>query len=462
MPEIIPTILIADDELSVRRSLNVILRKKYNVVTADTGEGALLRVKRENIDLLLLDIKLPDMDGLEVLKQIKSIDENLMVVVITAVKEAKTAVEAMKMGAYDYIAKPFNVTELRALVDNALEKRALIRENLFLKAEATRESWGEIVGRSDKIQEIFKLVDKAARSDCTVLISGESGTGKELITRAIHSRSPRAGSPFVVVNCAAIPDNLLESELFGYERGSFTGAFEKREGKFELANKGTIFLDEVGSMSMHLQAKILRVLQDSKDGLKEVERLGSAKAIPVDLRIISATNVDLESAVREKKFREDLFYRLNVLPIHVPSLRERREDIPPLIEHFVKRFSKKMNKGINAVSENALELLIGYSWPGNVRELENLMERIVTLNESGRVEVEDLPLEVLVNRAATPASRPEEEMNLKKAMECLEKQFIKRALRRTKGNQAKAAKILGLHRNTLFAKLNQLGIREEL
>jgi len=462
MHEVISTILIVDDELSIRRSLNVILRKKYNILTSAAGAEALLKIKKEHIDLVLLDLNLPDIPGLEVLKQIKQIDENIMVVIITAVRETKTAVEAMKMGAYDYIAKPFDMSELRALIDKALEKRALIKENISFRAEAAKGNYGEIIGRSNETQEIFRLIDIAAKSDCTVLITGESGTGKELITRAIHFRSARSAKPFIVVNCAAIPDNLLESELFGFERGSFTGAFERKEGKFELANGGTIFLDEIGSMSMHLQAKILRVLQDGREGLKEIERLGSAKVIPVDLRIIAATNIDFKRAVKEKKFREDLFYRLNVLPIHIPPLRKRKDDIPPLIEHYVTKFSKKSYKNIKKVSGKALESLTNYCWPGNVRELENLMERVVTLNDTGEIDLEDLPLEVLVIRENIADGQSAKDINLKEAIEHLERQFIKRALQKTKGNQAKAAEILGIHRNTLFMKLNQLGIREEI
>lgn len=461
MPDITPTILIADDEPSVRKSLGIILHKKYKILNAATGEEALAKVKEENIDLVLLDLKLPDMDGLEVLRQLKHVDKNLMAVVITAVKETKTAVEAMKIGAYDYIPKPFNVNELRALVDKALEKRALIRENIFLRSEVVKDSYGELIGRSSEIQEVFKLIDLAAKSDSTILIYGESGTGKELITRAIHSRSNRAANPFIVLNCAAIPDNLLESELFGYERGSFTGAFEKKEGKIELANGGTLFLDEIGSMSMHLQAKILRVLQDSREGLKEFERLGSTKTISADVRIIAATNIELKQAIREKKFREDLYFRLNVLPIHVPPLRKRKEDIPLLLDHFVRKFSKKLNKNINKISDDALALLIDYQWPGNVRELENLVERIITLNTSGEIGVEDLPLEVLVNREHMASSGSASNINLKDAIEQVERQFIKRALQKTKGNQAKAAEILGVHRNTLFTKMKELGIREE-
>jgi DNA-binding NtrC family response regulator len=459
MPKISPTILIVDDDPSVRKSINIVLRKKYTILTAATGKEALSKIRKETVDLLLLDLRLPDINGLDIFSQVKKMNENMMVVIITAIKETKTAVEAMKMGAYDYITKPFNVAELRALVEKAIEKTALIKENMSLRAAAAT-SFGELIGQSNKMQEIFRLVDRAAKSDCTVLVTGESGTGKELITRAIHSRSDRAAKPFIVVNCAAIPDNLLESELFGYERGSFTGALEKKVGKFELANEGTIFLDEIGSMTMHLQSKILRVLQETKEGLKEVERVGSSKIIPLDLRVIAATNSNLKQAIKEKKFRDDLFYRLNVLPINVPPLRERKEDVPLLIESFVSKFSKKLNKEIRQISREALDLLASYQWPGNVRELENLMERLVTLNDHGEIGLEDLPLEVLIPREGRGHQKTDGEINLKKATEQLERQFIKRALQRTKGNQVKAAEILGIHRNTLLTKLKQLSIKE--
>jgi DNA-binding NtrC family response regulator len=461
MHQIKPTILIADDELSVRKSLSVILRKKYNIVTTANGIDTISAIKNKNIDLLLLDLILPDIDGMDVLRQVKSIEENLMVIIVTAVKDTKTAVETMKLGAYDYITKPIDVAELRALADKALEKRALIKENIFLRSEIVKENGENIIGQSKKIQEIYKLIDVAAKSDCPVLISGESGTGKELITRAIHNRSPRSGKPFIVLNCAAIPDNLLESELFGYERGSFTGALERKEGKFELANNGTLFLDEISSMPLHLQAKILRALQDTKDGLKEIERLGSTKTLLLDVRIIAATNTDLKKAIKENKFREDLYYRLNVLPIPVPSLRERKEDIPLLINHFLKEFGGKLNKHIKTISNEAVNLLIDYNWHGNIRELKNLTERLVTLNESGEIEAEALPLEILINRENMANELDEKNINLKIAMEQLEQHYIKRALKKTKGNQIKAAEILGIHRNTLFTKLKQLNIPDE-
>jgi len=365
----------------------------------------------------------------------------------------------MKLGAYDYITKPINVEELRALVDKALEKRALIRENKFLKSEVIKDN-SNIIGQSKAVQELNKLINAAAKTDCPVLITGESGTGKELITRAINDRSARAGKPFVVLNCAAIPDNLLESELFGYERGSFTGAMERKEGKFELANGGTIFLDEIGSMSLHLQAKLLRVLQDNKDGLKDIERLGGSVSIPVDVRILAATNVNMKKAIGENKFREDLYYRLNVFPINIPPLRERKEDIPLLADYFFRNYCKKLNKK-SSLSVKALSMLVDYNWPGNIRELKNLIERLVTINDDDEIAPEDLPLEILVNRETVPNTQASNEINLKEAIEQMEQRFIKKALRKTNGNQIQAAKILGIHRNTLLAKVKQLNLQKE-
>ncbi len=454
-----PSVLIVDDEFFVRKSLSTILRKNYNTITAARGDEGIGIIKNQSIDLVLLDLKLPDTDGLTLLKQIKDMDENTMVIIITAVKETSLAVKAMKLGAYDYITKPINVEELRALVDKALEKRALIRENKFLKSEVIKDN-SNIIGQSKAVQELNKLINAAAKTDCPVLITGESGTGKELITRAINDRSARAGKPFVVLNCAAIPDNLLESELFGYERGSFTGAMERKEGKFELANGGTIFLDEIGSMSLHLQAKLLRVLQDNKDGLKDIERLGGSVSIPVDVRILAATNVNMKKAIGENKFREDLYYRLNVFPINIPPLRERKEDIPLLADYFFRNYCKKLNKK-SSLSVKALSMLVDYNWPGNIRELKNLIERLVTINDDDEIAPEDLPLEILVNRETVPNTQASNEINLKEAIEQMEQRFIKKALRKTNGNQIQAAKILGIHRNTLLAKVKQLNLQKE-
>ena len=457
-----PKVLVVDDEPGVRRSISIILRKSCDVITAASGDEATGILKSESIDLVLLDIRLPEKDGLKVLGEIKKIDENMVVIMITALKDAKTAVEAMKLGAYDYITKPFDVSELRALVDKALEKAALIKENLFLKIEmAEREPFHEIVGQGRAIGEIFDLIDKAAKTDIAVLISGESGTGKELTARAIHFRSIRTSKPFVVMNCAAVPENLLESELFGYERGAFTGAFENKKGKFEIAGGGTIFLDEICSMSMPLQAKMLRVLQPRADGLKEIERIGAGKSMAVDVRIISATNRDLKKEVEQGRFREDLFFRLNVLPINIPPLRERKEDIPLLVDYFLKKHNKKLNKSIGGISGEVRDLFVEYRWPGNVRELGNLIERLVTLGDGGAITIDKLPVEIFVDKDIAGAGDSLMELSLKKAKEQLERQFIKRALGEARGNQSKAAKLLGLHRNTLFLKLSQLGMDSE-
>jgi len=457
-----PTILVVDDELSVGKSLSILLKRLGNIDTASSGEEALEKLEKSEFDLVLLDIRLPKMSGIEVLRKIKNSDENTIVIMITAVQDSKTAVEAMKIGAYDYIVKPFNIPELRMLVSKALEKRTLIKENLFLHSEISRLSaYDELIGESPEMKQVFKLIDKAAASSSAVIIQGESGTGKELIARAIHSRSSRCDGPLVVINCAGIPDNLLESELFGHEAGAFTGAVEKKEGKFETADGGTIFLDEIGSMSLNLQAKILRVLQEKKDGTKEVERIGSPKAISVDVRVVSATNKDLKKAMEEGKFREDLYYRLNVFPIGAPPLRERKEDVPLLVDYFIERYNNKLDKQITGTDKKALNALMRYSWPGNVRELKNIIERVVALKREGVISVEDLPVEILMDQAHLTSARDVAGLSISSARGKLEKQLIKKALDKTKGNQVKASKILGIHRNTLMAKIDQLGIRKE-
>lgn len=457
-----PKVLVVDDEMGVRRSIAVILRKTCDVIAVSSGEEALQKLKSEEIHLVLLDIRLPKMDGLKILREIKKTDENMMVIMITAIRDTKTAVEAMKLGAYDYITKPFDVLEIRALVERALEKRTLIKENLFLKMEiAQRDGYHEMIGNSEAISKIYSLIDRAAGSTSTVLISGESGTGKELTARAIHFKSSRAGKPFVVVNCAAIPENLLESELFGFERGAFTGAFERKEGKFEVADGGTIFLDEVCSMSTLLQAKMLRVLQSRPDGSYEIERIGSSKSIPIDVRVIAATNKNLKGEVEHGTFRQDLYYRLNVLPIEIPPLRNRKKDIPLLIDFFLNKFNRKLNKSIRGIAEDAVNFLVNYKWPGNVRELENLMERLVAIEDSSWISAEKLPVEVIFETDHASGQENMLEFSLKKAKEQLERQFIKKALREATGNRSKAAKILGLHRNTLFLKMEQLGLKHK-
>lgn len=350
-----------------------------------------------------------------------------------------------------------------ALVSKAIEKGALINENLFLHSEIERLNDGsDIIAKSPEMEKILKIIDKAAASSGAVRIQGESGTGKELVARAVHDRSARKNNAFVAINCAGIPENLLESELFGHEAGAFTGATERKEGKFEIANGGTIFLDEIGSMSMNLQAKILRVLQEKRDGTKEFERVGSSKPISVDVRIISASNRDIRKAMAEGKFREDLFYRLNVIPISLPPLRDRKEDIPLLADHFLDKFRKRLFKDIPGIEERAMKVLISYDWPGNVRELKNIIERIVTIKQSGMITLDDMPVEILFERSSTPLKKAGILMSLPSAKDQLEKQLIKSALIRSGGNQNKAAKMLGIHRNTLFSKMGELGLKKEI
>jgi two-component system response regulator AtoC len=441
-----PTILIVDDEESLVRLMKMALEARYTLKSAKDGKKAIDAVKANPVDVVLLDIRLPEINGIDVLKQIKSIDETIQVIMITAVLTVNTAVEAMRHGAYDYITKPFNVDELEALILKALEKRALIRENFYLRSEIVEaEKFEEIIGSSGPMLEVFKTIDDVAPSGATVLIFGESGTGKELVAKAIHKRSKRVDKLFVPVNCAAIPENLLESELFGHEKGSFTGAFERHLGKFEMANEGTLFLDEVGSLPLLMQAKLLRSLQE-----KTIERIGTAVPIPVDVRIISATNADLSQAVSDKSFREDLFYRLNVIPIHVPPLRERGDDLLILTTHFISKYNKEFKKKLKGFSKDALDAMKRYAWPGNVRELENLIERLVVLGKDGLVGLEKLPREISGIGGKVPFKYMAEDLTLKDAERKFESEFIRQALEKAGGSRMKAAKLLGIHRNTLL------------
>ncbi len=429
------------------------------MITAADSEESFRQLKNNEVDLVLLDIGLPKISGMEVLRKIKKVQEHLMVIMITALRDTRTAVEAMKLGAYDYISKPFDVAELRTLVSKALEKRQLIKENLFLHSEIARISeYDELIGKSPQMKHLSRLMDKAAATSGAVLINGESGTGKELIARGIHSRGDRRNKPFVAINCAGIPDNLLESELFGHEAGAFTGAMERKEGKFETADGGTIFLDEISSMSFHLQAKLLRVLQERKDGTKEIERVGSSRPIFIDVRVISATNKDIRKMMEEGKFREDLYFRLNVIPVNVAPLRERKKDIPLLIDYFLEKSNRRFDKKVFGFDKKALEVLNSYSWPGNIRELKNLVEMEATLKQEGMVSVADLPVEMLINRSR--GSRSVSGDSLLSSRVQLEKRMIEGALLKTRGNQIKAAAILGIHRNTLLAKIKQFGINK--
>lgn len=443
-----------DDEPSVVKTLGVVLKRAGSTLTASNAEEAIKSFNSTLVDLVLLDIRLPGTSGLEVLKKIKEKDESTMVIMISALHDAKTAVEAMKLGAYDYITKPFDAPEVRALVAKALEKNALIKNNLFLQSELNKvHPYDSLVWKSERMKEVFDLTEKASQVNGAVLIMGESGTGKELVARAIHLQSKKHGSPFVAINCAGIPENLLESELFGHEPGAFTGAMERKEGKFEVANGGIVFLDEICSMPLALQAKLLRVLQEKKDGTKEIERVGSSRPIPIDVRIISATNRDIKKALEEGRFREDLYYRLNMFPINLPPLRERKEDIPLLVEYFLNVYNNSLNKRISGFTKEAMDAFLTYAWPGNVRELKNVIERLVSLNNERVIPLEELPVDILAESGQGCLIGSELDSTLSMARNRLEVKLIKKALIKTEGNQIKAAQLLGMHRNTLASKI---------
>lgn len=374
------TLLIVDDEPNIRRVLTAVFEKAgYRVLTAENGRKALDVVSSEpDVNVMICDLIMPDLNGVEVLKSAKEINPQLSVVMITAHGTIKTAVDAMKLGAFDYITKPFDMDEIKLVVKNAAERSELLEENIHLKQELkSRYSFEGIIGSSSKMQEVFKIVERVANSNATVLIRGESGTGKELIARAIHYNSPRAAKPFIAVSCAALPETLLESELFGYEKGAFTGAVGQKAGRFELAHQGTLFLDEVPEISPPVQVKLLRVLQE-----REFERVGGTKTIKVDVRLIAATNRDLEQLVAEGHFRPDLYYRLQVIQVFLPPLRERTEDIPLLVQHFIEKYNKENGKLVKGVTDETMDLLMKYRWPGNVRELENVIERGVVLADA--------------------------------------------------------------------------------
>jgi DNA-binding NtrC family response regulator len=456
------TVLVVDDEEGVRASIRAILEETCDVLEAGNGVEALEVMKAHEIDLVMLDQRMPGEAGIDVLPRIKAADPSTVVVIATAVRELRTAVEALKRGAYDYLTKPFDVDDILMLAQRALDKRALEREVLYLRsalaggptdAGGVAGSFERMVGRHPEMARIYQLITQIASTPTTVLITGESGTGKELVARAIHARSERKSQPFVAVNVAAIPEALVESELFGHEKGAFTGAHAKKLGRFEMAHGGTVFLDEIGTLRLDLQAKLLRVLQE-----REIERLGGVRPVPVDVRILAATNVNLRSAVRARTFREDLYYRLNVVPIHVPPLRERREDIPALVEHFVRKIARECNRDVRGVSVGALEVLTRYDWPGNVRELENVLHRAVVLTRNPVIQLQDVPLDVAMPETG---SRLGEDTGppLREAMEQFERQYILRVLEGTGWNVSRAARRLGVHRNTVLTKLSGWGIQ---
>ncbi len=453
-------ILVIDDEESIRELLADFLESKgYEVVTTHDGKSGLSLLKEDKFDLFLLDLMMPGMSGLDVLRETSSEKITIPSIVITAFASVQTAVEAMKFGAFDYITKPFVLEDVHIAIKRALDVSRLQEENIRLKKELKKKfGYHKIIGNSKQIQDVIKFIEKIADTDSTVLVTGESGTGKELISKTIHYNSSRSKKPFVPLNCAAIPRDILESELFGHEKGAFTGAISTRLGRFELAHNGTLFLDEIGELAPSLQVKLLRVLQE-----KEFERVGGIKTIKVDVRIVTATNRDLEKAVKEGMFREDLYYRLNVIPLHLPPLRKMKDDIPLLIEHFVNDIAKRKKRDAPRLSAETLDCLGKYRWPGNVRELENLMERLVILKEGDDVLPEDLPERLREKRydhdISTKSQRLSSDgVDLNSMLDDFENNMIVQALEISKGVKSKAANLLGLNRTTLIEKMKKKAI----
>jgi two-component system response regulator PilR (NtrC family) len=436
-------VLVVDDERSMRELLAIVLKREgYDVLLAENGRMAVAAFERGGIDLLISDIKMPDMTGLEVLRAAKASDPALEAIMVTAFASQETAIEALRLGACDYLIKPFDVDELKVKVRDKLESRRLRRENVLLKrALGTSHRFHDIIGRSDAMLEVFSLIETIARTTSTVLVTGESGTGKELVARAVHFHSLRRDRPFVAVNCGALTETLLESELFGHVRGAFTGAESNKKGLIETAERGTIFLDEIGEMSQMMQVKLLRVLQE-----RRFRRVGGADEVEADIRVIAATNQDLAKMVGEQRFREDLYYRINVIPVRLPALRERREDIPLLAEHFLAKYSEQMAKPVAGLSQEALGLLQRYEWPGNIRELENVVERAVALERTPTILPESLPDHVrgVIGSGKAPVVLPEAGFDLEQHVRNLERDYIAQALRKAGGVQVKAADLLGM------------------
>ncbi|MFZ3013869.1 MAG: sigma-54 dependent transcriptional regulator [Nitrospira sp.] len=452
------TILVADDDAVARELLAEALRKEgYHVEAFAGGEAVIARGRQGRVDLVLTDIRMGAVDGLTVLREFKRVSPNTAVVVLTAFGSLEGAIEAIKQGAYDYLAKPFKKEDIKLVVKRALDHCRLLQENARFREELkSKDAWSPLVGSSTAMLEVYKLVARVAESKSTVLLQGESGTGKELIARAIHTNGPRRDKPFIPVNCGALPDTLLESEMFGHEKGSFTGAIGTKIGLFESATGGTLFLDEIGELGQALQVKLLRVMQD-----QEVRRVGSTTSTRVDVRIIAATNRDLEQLVKEGKFRDDLFYRLKVVPITLPSLVDRREDIPMLVHHFLQKCAAGTQHAVRGVLPETMALLTQYRWPGNVRELENAIERAVSLSHGPLLTPEDLP-EVIRQHATNDSdarlSQVDQLDEVSLTLEEVEKRHLTRVLKETKRNKVKAAKILGIDRRTLYRMAERFGL----
>jgi len=449
-------ILVVDDEQLIRWSLEQNLKKQgYEVTTAASGEEALKMVREDPPDLMLLDIQLPGMNGIEVLEKVKELETDVLVIMVTALGVVETAVKAMRLGAYDYVNKPFNLDELAIVIKKALETGELKREVAHLRSEQTkRYGKNNLVGTSRHMQNVMSMVDKVAKSDAsTVLIQGESGTGKELIAKAIHYESARADRPFMAINCAAVPETLLESELMGHEKGAFTDARNQKKGLFEISDGGTIFLDEIGDMELGMQAKLLRVLEE-----RAFRRVGGVKDIQIDVRIVSATNKDLLKAIEEKTFRNDLYYRLQVIPIYLPPLRERKEDILTLVKHFIDYYNHEFGKSVKGVSKMAEKFLVEYAWPGNVRELKNIIERAIILESDETLMLEHLPQEIIAKTSGGGGNLvnfrlPPEGIDI----EDVERELIRQALESSEGNQSKAAKKLTLGIDAFRYRMKKFG-----
>jgi len=458
--ERVPRILIVDDDPSNREGLSLLLgQENYLVEGAASGEEALKLIEKSPVEVMITDLFLPGMSGIEILKQVKENAPLTNVILVTGKASAESAVEAMKEGAFDYITKPVNIEHLKVQVAKALEKNKLLVENLYLREQLHgRYRFDNIIGTSPAMQKVFQRMEKIVETDSTILILGESGTGKELVAKALHFNGPRKDKPYVAINCGAIPSELLESELFGHVKGSFTGAVSDKAGKFEVANGGTIFLDEIGTMPQHLQTKLLRVLQE-----QEIERVGSSKALKLNVRVISATNANLQEEVRQGRFRDDLFYRLNVIPIELPPLRDRREDISVLVRHFLQKICHEMRRPVMNISPAAMRALEAYNWPGNVREIENVVERIVALTDGNMIHPSDLPEGIgkvaIDGHQDLYAPRVTSDgVDMPQVISGIEKRLISEALEMGKGVKARAARMLGINRTTLVEKMKRLGL----
>ena len=440
-----PRILVVDDERSMRELLAIVLRREgYEVLLAENGRGAIEILEREPVDILISDIKMPDLSGVDVLRAAKKIDQDILGIMITAFASTETAVEAMRLGACDYLSKPFDIDLLKMKVREKIENRQLRQENVLLKRTlGLTHQFSNIIGRSEAMLAVFKMIETVARTNSTILLTGESGTGKGLVAQAVHFHSLRRDKPMVSLNCGAMPENLLESELFGHMRGAFTGADSNKKGLLEVAERGSVFLDEIGEMSPVMQVKLLRVLQE-----RRYRRVGGLEEMQADIRVIAATNQDLSRLISEGRFREDLFYRINVIPISLPPLRERREDISLIAEHFLHKYNEQMGKEIAGISHQAMDLLQGHDWPGNIRELENVMERAVALEPTPSILPESLPSTIRGDAARVPASNaealPESGFDLEAHVKEIERGYIAEALKKAGGVQVKAAELLGM------------------